>query len=387
MKRSVIVAFLAAIMLAGCVKEPQFIVFPHGGPQGEPYSTSLFVATDRHEAGGGNNLSAMLQIMAANQNVVVPQTVLLGGDYVGRGPDHGETGQPAFSVEDIRSEVMRVMDPTQTELLLTYGSHDRGCTEGYNAFFSGPHRCDGYYVYGISYAQMVFATDSLAQVSIDLYLEQGDDTTSTTPPPPPSSDSTGTDTVPPRPSGPKAYNGIDAADPFGISAESATRRFTAWVNSLSDDAPIVVMSHVPIHAQRGDNPGGEAWFNALQDAAQHHDVILLFGHNHSLEERGDLADQEVYLLVPGDSISVQSDSAVGVQRHMMNFTYANAGYLKLGHSSLITFIDSHGSGQFDKVSIRRYSLDGTDNQYFGTTRHRNPYTASLRRGSRSQNPR
>ena len=384
MKRSVIVAFLAAIMLAGCVKEPQFIVFPHGGPQGEPYSTSLFVATDRHEAGGGNNLSAMLQIMAANQNVVVPQTVLLGGDYVGRGPDHGETGQPAFSVEDIRSEVFRVIDPTQTELLLTYGSHDRGCTEGYNAFFSGPHRCDGYYVYGISYAQMTFATDSLAQVSIDLYLEQGDDTTSNTPPP---TDSTGTDTVPPRPSGPKAYNGIDAADPFGISAESATRRFTAWINSLSDDAPIVVMSHVPIHAQRGDNPGGEAWFNALQNAARTHDVILLFGHNHSLEERGDLADQEVYLLVPGDSISVQGDSAAGVQRHKMNFTYANAGYLKLGHSSLITFIDSYGSGQFDKVSIRRYSLDGTDNQYFGTTRHRNPYTASLRRGSRSQNPR
>lgn len=182
MKRNVIVAFLAAIFFTGCVKEPQYIVFPHQGTEGEPYSTSLFVATDRHEAGGGNNLAAMLQLMAANQQVVMPQMVLLGGDYVGRGPDHGTTGQPAFSVEDIRSEVFRIMDPAKTELLLTYGSHDRGCTDGYSAFFSGPHRCDGYYVYGISYVQMVFATDSSAQAAIDLYLEQGDDTTSTPPP-------------------------------------------------------------------------------------------------------------------------------------------------------------------------------------------------------------
>ena len=386
MKRGIIVAITAAFFFAGCVKEPQYIVFPHQGPQGEPYSTSIFVATDRHEAGGGNNLSAMLQIITANQNVAAPQMVLLGGDYVGRGPDHGETGQPTFSVEDIRSEVFRVMDAGHTELLLTYGSHDRGCTEGYNVFFSGPHRCDGYYVYGISYAQMVFATDSLAQVAIDLYLEQGDDTTSTPPPPPPT-DSTTADTVPPHPSGPKAYNGIDVAEPFGISAESATRRFTAWVNSLSDDAPIVVMSHVPIHAQRGDNQGGEDWFNALQNAARKHDVILLFGHNHTLEERGDLIDQAVYLLVPGDSISVQGDSSAGLQRHKMNFIYANAGYLKLGCSSLITFIDSQGSGQYDKVSIRRYSLDGTGLQSFGTTRYRNPYTVSLRHGMHSQNPR
>ena len=378
MKRNVIVAFLAAIFFTGCVKEPQYIVFPHQGAEGEPYSTSLFVATDRHEAGGGNNLAAMLQLMAANQQVVMPQMVLLGGDYVGRGPDHGTTGQPAFSVEDIRSEVFRIMDPAKTELLLTYGSHDRGCTEGYSAFFSGPHRCDGYYVYGISYAQMVFATDSSAQAAIDLYLEQGDDTTST-PPPPPSSDSTTADTVPPRPHGPKAYNGIDAADPFGISAETATRRFTAWVNSLDDDAPIVVMSHVPIHANRGDNEGGMAWFDALHNAAKKHDVILLFGHNHSLEERGDDADQAVYLLVQGDSISVQGDSAIGVQHRRLNFTYANAGYLKLGFSTLITFTDSQGSGCFDKAILRRYSLDGTGIQYFGSTRHRNPYTIALHR--------
>ena len=377
MKRTLFV-ILSAFCLVGCVKEPQAVVFPHNGPQGEPYSTSLFVATDRHEAGNGNNLSAMLQLMAANQNVVMPQMVLLGGDYVGRGPDHGTTGQPEFSAEDIRNEVFRVMDPKETDLLLTYGSHDRNCTEGYGNFFSGPHRCDGYYVYGISYAQMVFATDSLAQVAIDTYLEQGDDTTSTPPPPPPS-DSTHGDTASHAPSGPKAYNGIDAADPFGISAEAATRRFTAWVNSLDDNAPIVVMSHVPIHAHRGDNPGGLAWFDALQMAAQRHSVLLLFGHNHSLEERGDLADQSVYLLVPGDSIGVQGDSAAGIQRRRLNFIYANAGYLKLGFATLITFTDSQGSGRFDKVTLRRYGLDGTGIQRFGTTRHRNPYTYALHR--------
>ena len=38
---------------------------------------------------------------------------------------------------------------------------------GYEAFLSGPRRFDGYYVYGVSFAQMSFATDSAAVAAIE----------------------------------------------------------------------------------------------------------------------------------------------------------------------------------------------------------------------------
>lgn len=100
---------------------------------------------------------------------------------------------------------------------------------------------------------------------------------------------------------------------FGISAESATASFTSWVSTLTDHEPIVVMTHVPIHAHRGDNPGGRRWFEALSHAAETHDVIVFYGHNHTLEEHGDNLDRNSYLLVLGDSISIQGDNIQGVQ--------------------------------------------------------------------------
>lgn len=50
---------------------------PSGGAD---YRTTLFVATDRHEVGKGNNLTAMLARAVAGSGIR-PQTVLLGGDY------------------------------------------------------------------------------------------------------------------------------------------------------------------------------------------------------------------------------------------------------------------------------------------------------------------
>lgn len=106
-----------------------------------------------------------------------PQTVLLGGDYVGGMSDM----TPIFSIRDIYDEVYAIVDPLNTRVMMTYGSHDNNCTEGYDAFYSGPRRSD----------------------------------------------------------------------------------------------PIVVMSHVPLHATRGDNVGAMTWYKALTASAQTHDVLLL----------------------------------------------------------------------------------------------------------------
>ena len=142
---------LAAVMLwglswlASCTDNSDN---PCGGSM--DYSTSLFVATDRHEAGRGNNLTAMLARAVAGSGIR-PQTVLLGGDYVGGRGDM----TPEFTIKDLYDEVYAIVDPLNTRVMMTYGSHDDNCTEGYNAFYSGPRRCNGYYTYGICYVQMV----------------------------------------------------------------------------------------------------------------------------------------------------------------------------------------------------------------------------------------
>lgn len=364
-----ITAICSIVMITACATEDN-------PPVWEGETTSLFVASDRHEAGNGNNLAVAIQKVANRNGIVTPSVVLLGGDYVGSGPDAGDTGQPAFTLADLRSEIFSSLDPNKTEVFFTYGSHDRNCTDGYSAFFSGPHRCDGYYIYGISYAQMAYATDSLTRAAVALYEEQGDNIPGNNPPP---ANNDSTMPMPQQPSGGlRAYNGIDIADPYGISAESAAGRFAAWADTLSGHDPIIVMSHVPIHASRNDNPGGLRWFNTLSRAAQKHDIVLLFGHNHTLEERGNSSDSDMYLLAPGDSITVQGDSVQGAQRQQLPFTYANAGYLKLGWCTLITFNDTDADGHPDYMQLRRFSAIGDKATLFGSTDKPNPWLITLK---------
>jgi len=331
------------------------------------HSTSLFVATDRHESGSGNNLAASLQMIVSNFDVVAPTTVLLGGDYVGGRYDM----TPVFSVNDIKAEVFRSLDSNETDLLLTYGSHDQEAVEGYGAFFSGPKREEGYYIYGISYVQMAFATDSAVKAEIELYAEQQLETDSL------EKSEMKIDISSGKPKLARGYNGIDTLDAFGRSAESATARFTAWVKTLKDHAPIVMMSHLPMHANREDNAGGKTWFKAIREAAKSHDIIFFYGHNHTLDEMGDTTEASRYLLVAGDSLKVQGEGSA--KKYALNFTYANAGYLKLGWSTLLTFDDVDGDRRHDRVTLRRYSLFGADDQNFGSTDKENPYVLELKK--------
>jgi hypothetical protein len=119
------------------------------------------VATDRHDAGEGNNLTIMLA-RAVTGSGGCPQAVLLGGDYVGDKNDM----KPAFSINSLYDEIYAVADPLNTRVMMTYGSHDINCTEGYDVFYSGPRRGDGYYTYGISFVQMVYDTDSATTAAI-----------------------------------------------------------------------------------------------------------------------------------------------------------------------------------------------------------------------------
>ena len=363
----------------------------------ETKSTALFVATDRHENGEGNNLAAMLRI-AVKGSEVKPRLVILGGDYVGSGGG----SNPEFPISDLYNEIDSTLAPPYRDVVITYGSHDENCTDGYSAFFSGPRHQDGYYVYGISYAQMIYATDESVREAITLYQKQQAQEEE-------SMDSSQDGTSSNGRKKQKGYNGLDIDDRYGLSAESASANFTAWVRTLTDNYPIVVMSHVPMHANRQDNLGATAWYNALSEAAEKHDIIFLWGHNHtneemalreqqqsddstttSTEETGNDApppkpkaanfnDRYYYLLTPGENITLQDTvDSLSVERQL-GFTYANAGYLKFGYASVITFTSHDPSGLYDAVTIRRYALtpDSTETT-FGFSNHPNPFMLPLK---------
>ena len=228
-----------------------------------------------------NHLTDVLSLVRQDPKAVQPEIVLLGGDHIGEGSDRAidETGYPmgapAFSMKAVDAQIAYVFGDAARGLY-TYGSHDVNETGNYaEAFFSGPVRCDGFYLYGISFAQMIYDSD-LQAVSAD---ERG-----------------------------RTYGGKDLADPNGVSAQTASHLFLSWAKSLEDHWPVIVMSHVPLHAQRGDNSGAWTWTRALNEAAENRDIIFLWGHNHTLEkdEETAAAEQAHYLLLPGQEITVQS---------------------------------------------------------------------------------
>lgn len=373
-------AALAGLVVGSCTEDRFYPDWrrPDGrrdDSRNEGRSTSLFVASDRHEMGEGNNLPKLLEVVAKKASTK-PTVVYLGGDYVGgRG-----NMTPEFPISSLYEEVYSVFEPATCDAMFTYGSHDDCCTDGYNAFFSGPRRCNGYYIYGISYAQVACATEEAMDAATSLrnqILLRGA-----------SFDQYEDDDLLLMETG---YGGIDIADRFGKSAESGSANFLKWADSLSDNMPIVVMSHMPLHVNRSDNKGGLIWFEALSKVAKQHPIIFLWGHNHTLEEKAkDITDREdkslkdrfLYLVTPsdllnpGDNISIQGDGDVVDKK--LNFIYANAGYIKLGYGTVITFTDSKLSGSYDKVTFSRYAIDDVDPETeIGFTGKSNPYTITL----------
>lgn len=317
-----------------------------------------------------NNLTDVLTLVARDEDAVQPEMVLLGGDNVGEGGDGGRDatgypiGAPVFSMRGVDAQISHAFGES-VRGLYTYGSHDTNETGVYeDVFFSGPVQGNGYWVYGISYAQMIYHSDRQALTE----------------------DGRG-----------KIYSGKDLADPNGISAETAGNRFRSWVKSLDDHWPIIVLSHVPLHARRGDNSGAKFWTQALNEAAENHDIVFLWGHNHTVEggKNDKASEQANYLLLPGETITVQSweedadgkiitkrkisapegeqaekaedekrDSSEGrpkyeliVEQEPLSFIYMNAGYLIKGVGSLLTFTDAESDGIWDSLTVKRYLLD------------------------------
>ncbi len=308
-------------------------------------STSVFVATDRHsyydsdgylDIAHGNYLTDILELIQSDDTITQPTVGIIGGDLVGSGKDvmldsdgNKWAGQPAFFIDDVNDE-FRTVYGNSFKTYYTFGSHDNHCASPYeDTFLSGPAKEDGYYIYGITYSQMVNATEEQAIEAVKNN---------------------------------EVYDTVDLGDKNGMSAEIASANFSEWVNSLDDNKPIIVMTHVPMHVHHNDNFGATTWNAALQEAAKTHDIIVLWGHNHSLEtSRGDLTDRDYYLVPKGSTMEIQGfeyDGSLNEEVELA-YTYCNAGYITMGYGSLLTFDDDQSDGKYDTLTINRYTLNLT----------------------------
>lgn len=315
---------------------------------------SLFAATDVHALHGESKLGAVLSLILNDPDAVNPEAVLLGGDLVGGlgraappgGPNPGgpvlkrpmtpeqlRDWVPEFAPKALRAELLSLLGPS-TRIFFTYGSHDKNALGGSAGFFHGGAALEHCCLYGVSFCQMRYADDEQLAAS--------------------------------------GYDGPDA--PLGGAARGAAE-FTAWTDSLPDRKPLFVMSHIPLHAHRADNPGALEWARAFDRAAQRRDVFVFFGHNHTAEHLSPL-ERQCYFVPAGGALTVQGNKKEEQPTLSPRFTYLNAGYIVNGCGTLLTLSDGDGDGRYDTLTIRRYCLDGAE-PYFGSTRFANPRSISL----------
>lgn len=276
----------------------------------------FIAATDIHKHRGNSNLQAVLHRILLESGGAAPSAVILGGDSVGGGrpPRMGgtlEEWQPVFSPEDVKEEVWNALG-SRVPVYITYGSHDLNAAEGYKGFFSGPAAPGDYYLYGISFSQMRYAFPDQAIGSDHL--------------------------------------GIDKEDQYGCCAEEASEEFLKWEEGLSDSLPVFVMSHMPLHTNRGDNLGASIWCSAFNEAARRRPVYVFFGHNHSSERRSNI-DRMYYRVEPGSIMPVQGTGRELSEEREVKFTYLNGGYIINGCASVI-----EPDAQPEKINIRRVEI-------------------------------
>ena len=165
-----------------------------------------------------------------------------------------------------------------------------------------------------------------------------------------------------------------------FSAQSAAAAFVNWANGADVDASkvIIVLSHLPIHAKRGDNQGAGYWHNALNTVATGsadgtevvRNVIFFHGHNHTVDREeyfynvGDTMSVESYisansLRLVADNVGMMFDSELNASAtysgtgSTIYYTYATAGYLNNNkYATLVTIND-------DTITLTKYSTAGT----------------------------
>ena len=129
-------------------------------------------------------------------------------------------------------------------------------------------------------------------------------------------------------------------DDSDISADDVAAdlaAFTSNVATYDKSKPMFIMSHMPLHARRGDNIYAYKWYEVINAAAQTMDITFFWAHNHTSEST---ADTNAYYIAKGGTLNVEqgsssvstyagpgSSSSANGTDVTIDFTYMNAGYI------------------------------------------------------------
>ncbi len=134
------------------------------------------------------------------------------------------------------------------------------------------------------------------------------------------------------------------------------------------DAPIFVVSHLPLHYSLrtqvggGDGKYAKYLFDVLQEAGEKGlNIIFLYGHNHSHGWDDYLGGHSVYLGV-GDNINIANEgSTTNYTANELKFTYMNAGFVSYYRSE--NDCDCYSASETtDQVGLTMTVFAITDNQ-------------------------
>ena len=287
--RTLLAWLLVFLMIFTCLPLGSITVYA-ANEDGTHY---LAFASDRH-----GNTTAISEYMGTFPSEV--EYVCLAGDMVGS----GGKDTPSYNTSTVKDEVTALF--SEAEVDIVWGTHDAGANDdagimnGATAGSSGLIYTDyddagvAYYVYGIAY-----------------------------------------------------YDMSDADN-----AQTAAAAFSDWAAGVDPSIPIFMACHMPLHQRRGDNKGAANWLTAINAAAESHDIVYFWGHNHTGESKD---DTNAYLLTLGAALTPEGGSATTI-----NFTYMNAGYLNARQSAtLVTLTDS-------EISLQKYVSGSASDTYYAT---------------------
>ena len=276
----------------------------------QPDASVAVFATDRHD-----NALIIGEIMAAvKEDGHAPGLFCLGGDMVGGGPDIEANTNYAPEVDSafVQAEVHGALS-RDVRVAILQASHDRNMTDSAGILVGEPK--------------------GFASGEFNVFIV------------------------------PETYM-ADSAE-----AQKAAEVFEAWAGSNEVDAnkPIIVLSHMPMHALRNDNLGGYVWHQALNSVAAGENgeiirnVIFFHGHNHT-------ADGEEYYHPVGTSLAIQGAADEEEYEEVINYTYITAGYLDQNGDATLLRVEE------EQIVVDKYSADGGEN--LGTIARLKPVSES-----------
>lgn len=132
-------------------------------------------------------------------------------------------------------------------------------------------------------------------------------------------------------------------------AEDGIDTFWNFIDSNEKEKPIFIFSHVPMHERRGDNHGAAKWFEAINEAAEDHDIFFFWGHNHTNESG---LDDSLDFKSPGHELKIEGLEG----EREINFYYINSGYIIKGISIIMIF-EADGSVTYRPLYLEKNGFD------------------------------